>query len=145
METQSCSSKSSRRSRLALVFSIGSAFAAVDVYTASSDALRGIKGIGPAKAKAILDERQAHGPFKDASDLSARVKGLGGMSPGAPGRTARHRTPSAFGWVGLPAVCRPAGLFAYAGGGVRQAPDLSVGFRLSGSIHPPSRGAPAWG
>ncbi|KND56884.1 DNA uptake protein and related DNA-binding protein [Candidatus Paraburkholderia schumanniana] len=65
---------------LALIFSIGSAFAAVDVNTANADALRGIKGIGPAKAKAILDERQAHGPFKDASDFSTRVKGLGGKT-----------------------------------------------------------------
>ncbi|SAK70022.1 DNA-binding protein [Caballeronia temeraria] len=64
----------------ALIFSIGSAFAAVDVNTANTDALRGIKGIGPAKAKAILDERQAHGPFKDASDLSTRVKGMGGKT-----------------------------------------------------------------
>ena len=65
---------------LALIFSIGSAWAAVDVNTANSDALRGIKGIGPAKAKAILDERQAHGPFKDASDLGTRVKGMGGKT-----------------------------------------------------------------
>ncbi|BAN23813.1 ComEA family DNA-binding protein [Caballeronia insecticola] len=65
---------------LALFLSIGSAFAAVDVNTANVDALRGIKGIGPAKAKAILDERQAHGPFKDASDLGTRVKGLGGKT-----------------------------------------------------------------
>ncbi|MDR5732544.1 helix-hairpin-helix domain-containing protein [Caballeronia sp. LZ025] len=65
---------------LALTLSIGSAFAAVDVNTANTDALRGIKGIGPAKAKAILDERQAHGPFKDAADLSSRVKGMGGKT-----------------------------------------------------------------
>jgi competence protein ComEA len=65
---------------LALTLSIGSAFASVDVNTANSDALRGIKGIGPAKAKSILDERQAHGPFKDAADLGARVKGLGGKT-----------------------------------------------------------------
>lgn len=64
----------------ALIFSIGSAWAAVDVNTANSDALRGIKGIGPAKAKAILDERQAHGPFKDANDLGTRVKGMGGKT-----------------------------------------------------------------
>ncbi|SAK70777.1 DNA-binding protein [Caballeronia fortuita] len=64
----------------ALLFSIGSAWAAVDVNTANADALRGIKGIGPAKAKAILDERQAHGPFKDAGDLSTRVKGMGGKT-----------------------------------------------------------------
>ncbi|WP_321783260.1 ComEA family DNA-binding protein [Paraburkholderia sp. J94] len=62
----------------ALVAAFGQAFAAVDVNTANEDALRGIKGIGPARAKAILDERGAHGPFKDASDLGNRVKGLGG-------------------------------------------------------------------
>ncbi|HXZ09890.1 MAG TPA: helix-hairpin-helix domain-containing protein [Paraburkholderia sp.] len=53
-------------------------FAAVDVNTANEDALRGIKGIGPARAKAILDERNANGPFKDAADLGKRVKGMGG-------------------------------------------------------------------
>ncbi|CAB3787133.1 hypothetical protein LMG28688_02418 [Paraburkholderia caffeinitolerans] len=62
----------------ALVAAFGQVFAAVDVNTANEDALRGIKGIGPARAKAILDERSAHGPFKDASDLGKRVKGLGG-------------------------------------------------------------------
>ncbi|QBQ97027.1 ComEA family DNA-binding protein [Paraburkholderia pallida] len=62
----------------ALVAAFGQVFAAVDVNTANEDALRGIKGIGPARAKAILDERGAHGPFKDASDLGKRVKGLGG-------------------------------------------------------------------
>jgi competence protein ComEA len=61
-----------------LVAAVGHAFAAVDVNTANEDALRGIKGIGPARAKAILDERGAHGPFKDASDLGKRVKGMGG-------------------------------------------------------------------
>jgi competence protein ComEA len=65
---------------LALTLSIGSAFAAVDVNTANADALRGIKGIGPARAKAILDERQAHGPYKDAADLGTRVKGMGGKT-----------------------------------------------------------------
>ncbi|WP_027795333.1 ComEA family DNA-binding protein [Paraburkholderia acidipaludis] len=60
------------------VAAVGHAFAAVDVNTANEDALRGIKGIGPARAKAILDERGAHGPFKDASDLGKRVKGMGG-------------------------------------------------------------------
>ncbi|CAG9274919.1 ComEA family DNA-binding protein [Paraburkholderia unamae] len=62
----------------ALLAVFGHAFAAVDVNTANEDALRGIKGIGPARAKAILDERGAHGPYKDATDLGKRVKGLGG-------------------------------------------------------------------
>ncbi|MCG5077563.1 ComEA family DNA-binding protein [Paraburkholderia tagetis] len=63
---------------VALVAAFGQVFAAVDVNSANEDALRGIKGIGPARAKAILDERSAHGPYKDASDLGKRVKGLGG-------------------------------------------------------------------
>jgi competence protein ComEA len=62
----------------ALLAAFGHAFASVDVNTANEDALRGIKGIGPARAKAILDERGAHGPFKDPADLGKRVKGMGG-------------------------------------------------------------------
>jgi competence protein ComEA len=61
-----------------LLAAFGHAFAAVDVNTANEDALRGIKGIGAAKAKAILEEREAHGPFKDTADLGKRVKGMGG-------------------------------------------------------------------
>ncbi|KVE62866.1 ComEA family DNA-binding protein [Burkholderia vietnamiensis] len=57
---------------------IASAWAAVDVNTANENALVGIRGIGPARAKAILDERGAHGPFKSADDLASRVKGMGG-------------------------------------------------------------------
>ena len=57
---------------------VASAWAAVDVNTANEDALVGIKGIGPARAKAILDERGAHGPFRNADDLATRVKGMGG-------------------------------------------------------------------
>jgi competence protein ComEA len=62
----------------AMLAAFGHAYAAVDVNTANEAALRGIKGIGPAKAKAILEERDAHGPFKDTTDLSKRVKGMGG-------------------------------------------------------------------
>lgn len=52
----------------------------VDVNTADEAALRAVKGIGPARAKAIVDERAAGGPFKDADDLGHRVKGLGGQA-----------------------------------------------------------------
>ena len=78
------------------------AFAAVDVNTANDDALRGIKGIGPAKAKAILDERDAHGPFKDAAELEQAREGHGrqtverlqaeGLPSGRPARRPRRRT-----------------------------------------------------
>jgi competence protein ComEA len=50
---------------------------AVEVNTADETALESVKGIGPAHAKAILDERAKHGPFKDADDLVNRVKGIG--------------------------------------------------------------------
>ena len=52
------------------------AFAAVDVNKASSAELDGIKGIGPAIATKILDERKK-GNFKDWNDLVERVKGIG--------------------------------------------------------------------
>lgn len=55
------------------------AFAAVDVNLASVAELDGIKGIGPAMSSRILDERKK-GPFKDWSDLMARVKGVGQAS-----------------------------------------------------------------
>lgn len=57
-----------------------STWAAINVNTANGDALRGIKGIGEVRAKAILAERDMHGPYKDAVDLAKRVKGLGGQT-----------------------------------------------------------------
>ena len=52
------------------------AVAAVDVNTANQADLESIKGIGPAIATKILDERKK-GPFKDWHELMARVKGIG--------------------------------------------------------------------
>jgi competence protein ComEA len=65
---------------LAFMVSIGVAFAAVDVNTADQAALESVKGLGPVKSKAIIDERTKNGPFKDADDLATRVKGLGTKS-----------------------------------------------------------------
>jgi len=65
---------------LALALSIGAAFAAVDVNTADQTSLESVKGLGPVKSKAIIDERTKNGPFKDADDLASRVKGLGTKS-----------------------------------------------------------------
>jgi competence protein ComEA len=65
----------------AVLLSLSSAFAnAVEVNTADETALESVKGIGPVHAKAIIDERTKNGPFKDADDLAARVKGLGTKS-----------------------------------------------------------------
>ncbi|KVE66897.1 ComEA family DNA-binding protein [Burkholderia vietnamiensis] len=56
--------------------------AAVEVNTADQAALEAVKGLGPVKSKAIIDERTKNGPFKDADDLANRVKGLGTKSVG---------------------------------------------------------------
>jgi competence protein ComEA len=43
---------------------------------AEEDDLRQLPGIGPSKAKAILDYRDQNGPFESINDL-AKVKGIG--------------------------------------------------------------------
>lgn len=59
----------------ALTFACGAAFAAVDLNTASQQELESVKGIGPAKAKAILDYRTKNGPFKSTEDVM-KVPGI---------------------------------------------------------------------
>jgi len=60
----------------AFVATMGIAFAEIDINKADQAALDGIKGIGPATSKAILEERRK-GEFKDWSDLASRIKGIG--------------------------------------------------------------------
>lgn len=49
----------------------------VDVNTADAETISAeLKGIGLSKAKAIVDYREKHGPFRSADDLSL-VKGIG--------------------------------------------------------------------
>ena len=51
--------------------------APVDINAASADELsKALVGVGPAKAKAIVEYRDANGPFKSADDLK-KVKGIG--------------------------------------------------------------------
>jgi competence protein ComEA len=59
----------------ALAFSL-SAFAAVDINTASQSDLETVKGIGPVKAKAIIEYRKKNGNFKSIDDLD-KVPGFG--------------------------------------------------------------------
>ena len=54
-------------------------FAAVNINTATQSELEAVKGLGPAKAKAIIDYRDAHGNFKSIDDLD-NVKGFGSAS-----------------------------------------------------------------
>jgi competence protein ComEA len=54
----------------------GAAFAAVNINSATQAELESLQGIGPAKAKAIVDHRKKNGPFRAADDLQ-NVNGIG--------------------------------------------------------------------
>ncbi|WP_457608457.1 ComEA family DNA-binding protein [Nitratifractor sp.] len=60
---------------LGVLLALGSLFAAVDINNASVQELTTLKGIGEAKAKAIIAYRKKH-CFKKAEDLM-QVKGIG--------------------------------------------------------------------
>lgn len=51
------------------------ALAAVNLNTATRDELVAVPGIGPTKAQAIVEHRNAHGPFTSVDDLK-EVKGF---------------------------------------------------------------------
>jgi competence protein ComEA len=60
-----------------MLFAGGLMAAPVNVNNASAQEIAAaLQGIGPAKAKAIVDYRTAHGPFKTVQDLT-HVKGIG--------------------------------------------------------------------
>lgn len=63
---------------LSLLFAF-QALAAVDLNKAGQAELESVKGIGPKKAKSILEYRDKNGPFKSVDDL-AKVKGFGKAS-----------------------------------------------------------------
>ena len=54
----------------------GAAYAAVNINTATQAELETLQGIGPAKAKAIIDHRKKNGAFKSADNLE-KVNGIG--------------------------------------------------------------------
>lgn len=54
----------------------GSAFAVVNINTATQAELEALQGIGPAKAKAIIEHREKHGMFTSTESL-IDVDGIG--------------------------------------------------------------------
>jgi competence protein ComEA len=62
---------------LLLLASLPAIAGQVDINTASAEAISAeLKGVGLSKAKAIVEYRKKHGPFRSADDLSL-VKGIG--------------------------------------------------------------------
>lgn len=61
---------------LVLLFGMASAWAAVNINTASMQQLQSLPYIGAIKAQAIVDYRNAHGPFHSTKDIMC-VKGIG--------------------------------------------------------------------
>jgi len=54
----------------------GSAWAGVDINTATQSELESVKGLGPSKARAIIAHREKNGNFKSVDELD-NVKGFG--------------------------------------------------------------------
>lgn len=63
-------------SLLVMLLSSGFAIAAVNINTATEAELDSLPGIGPAKAKDIVEYRKKNGNFKSVDDLK-NVKGIG--------------------------------------------------------------------
>ena len=64
---------------LALILSFSfvlNAFAVVNLNTANQEQLETLKGVGPAKAQAIIEYRKKNGNFKTVDDLN-NVPGIG--------------------------------------------------------------------
>ena len=59
-----------------LLICMSSAFAAINVNTATESELTGLPGIGPSKAAAIIEFRSTNGNFGSIDDL-AKVNGIG--------------------------------------------------------------------
>lgn len=55
------------------------ALAAININTATQSELEAVKGLGPAKAQAIISYREANGAFKNLDELD-NVKGFGKAS-----------------------------------------------------------------
>ena len=58
---------------------VGTSWAAVNINTATQSELESVKGLGPTKARAIIEYREKNGHFKSVDELD-KVKGFGKVS-----------------------------------------------------------------
>src|SRR3954471_6266745 len=63
----------------ALLASVGLAFGAVNINSATQEQLESLNGIGPVKAKAIIDYRTKNGRFKTLEEIK-NVDGVGDVT-----------------------------------------------------------------
>lgn len=63
----------------AVLFSASVFASGINLNTATSEQLQTLNGVGPAKAKAIIEFREKNGPFKSIDDLD-KVSGFGQKS-----------------------------------------------------------------
>ncbi|MGJ7456259.1 ComEA family DNA-binding protein [Halomonas sp. MA07-2] len=61
---------------LAPLGAVAQEVAPINVNTADTELLAELPGIGPTKAAAIVEDREANGPFESTEDLT-RVSGIG--------------------------------------------------------------------
>jgi competence protein ComEA len=102
---------------ITVIAGIGFAFAQVDVNKADQGGLGGIKGIGPAMSRHILDARK-QGEFKSWDDLQERVAGIGPKSAArlsAAGLTVGGKSLSGAPTAAKPAAAKPAAKSKAAG------------------------------
>lgn len=62
-----------------VLFTVGTAFAALNINTADKEQLQGLTGIGPVTATAIIEYRENSGDFKSVDDL-VQVQGIGSVT-----------------------------------------------------------------
>ncbi|WP_017430005.1 ComEA family DNA-binding protein [Vreelandella jeotgali] len=55
--------------------------APINVNTADAELLAELPGIGPSRAEALIEEREANGTFEDADELT-RISGIGEVTVG---------------------------------------------------------------
>jgi competence protein ComEA len=61
-----------------LVFTVGIAHAqTININSADLDELTQLEGVGQSRARALIEERDANGPFDSHEDVQNRVNGIG--------------------------------------------------------------------